>query len=72
LEELAQLQGFSKEDVRNWRRCNVTDGQLGRMVGNAQTCTLLADLVPHVLYHGSMINLGQFKQMKENAAKMHS
>lgn len=72
LEEMAQLQGFSKEDVRNWRRCNVTDGQLGRMVGNAQTCTLLADLVPHVLYHGSMINLGQFKQMKENAAKMHS
>jgi site-specific DNA-cytosine methylase len=70
--ELATLQGFSVADVEAWKSLKIPERKILGMIGNAQTKTLVADLVPHVLYHSCLINLNQFKAMKVNAALMHA
>lgn len=72
LTEMAQLQGFDPNWVAMLKdELRLSDTKIGGIVGNAQTITVVADLVPHLLYHAQIINYRQFVTMKKNASTMH-
>ena len=64
VDEMAELQGFSKKEFP-WREAGLTPSAAGALLGNAQTLSLLKNLIPHVMFHASLCDFSQFSRMKE-------
>ena len=62
IDELAAIQGFTATSFP-WKEAGLSEHAAGAAIGNGQTFSLVADLVPHVLFHSSIITLDQFKVM---------
>ena len=63
IDEMAQLQGF-KPDEFAWQSAGLEESAAGAALGNGQTVSVVKALLPHVLFHGSVITYAQFLQMK--------
>ena len=66
------MQGFDPEHDFRYKDCGcLSDRVVGGMVGNAQTLTVVSDIIPHVLYHAGLISSSEFIKMK-TAQRAHN
>ena len=61
--DLCRLQGFHPDDLP-YKEADVTDTSMSQVLGNGQTFSICLAILPHLLYHASLITLHEFVAMK--------
>ena len=61
--DLCRLQGFHPDDLP-YKEADVTDTSMSQVLGNGQTFLICLAILPHLLYHASLITLQEFVAMK--------
>ena len=61
--DFCRLQGFHPDDLP-YKEAGVTDTSMSQMLGNGQTFSICLAILPHLLYHASLITLQEFVAMK--------
>ena len=65
ISDMMKLQGFYSPAELPWVNAGVKETAIAGMLGNGQTFPLVLDLLPHLLYHSSLITIDQYVKMKK-------